>query len=105
MDEIGNDFEIYFKSSFSSPMFFGYQVTSSYNFQKNIFDTKLYFSHFQFFSGGRRKKDSLDSNIERKLSLMTIPFIKTVNFCVKQFHMMKGVQFFFIIIINLENTL
>jgi hypothetical protein len=46
---IDGGFEIYFKISFSSPIFFNYKVTDPYNFKNIYFGTKLFFPLFLVF--------------------------------------------------------
>jgi len=57
-----------------------------------FFDTELYFTYFQFFFGWRERM-SPDFDIEREsVRWWGIQPLKRLFFCVKWFHMMRGVK-------------
>ena len=94
-DKIGGVSIICLKSSFQSPILLSYQVIGPSNLKKMHSSTKLHFSLFfsiLFFFLWRREGVIRFRLRERKLLLVKISATKTVNFCVKWFHMMKVVK-------------
>jgi len=63
---MGGRFEICFKSSFTSIIFFIHKEIDPYNFLKFKLDPEFYFPNFQFFFCGRKEKESPDSGVEKE---------------------------------------